>query len=61
MTVVLILLLTSVLAGWMVDRLCRPTFTELVEEMKKMVGNPLRYLVLKVCTCSLLVCHLNRK
>jgi len=32
---------------WMVDRLCRPTFAELVKEFEKMVQDPSRYLVLK--------------
>ena len=37
----------------MVDRLCRPTFAELVKEFEKMVQDPSRYLVLKVGTAHI--------
>lgn len=46
------ILISRLLAGWMIDPEYRPRFKDLVKEFTAMARDPPRYVVIQVCGCG---------
>lgn len=46
------ILISCLLAGWMIDPEYRPRFKDLVKEFTAMARDPPRYVVIQVCGCG---------